>query len=174
MGWLSICGFTMLNRTLYLIGLISASLSLGACGGAGAGAYGTSDNPVATVTPDPVPTPTTTTSSVGTPQQSGSPSNTNPSVPSPFAGTWRAAYDGVDKGSCAPVVIDSAGVIGAPCFSSIGNPSSFMQGTVAADGKATVSFGSLNAIVKFSGPNSGAGTWSGFSGIGTITFDRVN
>ena len=163
----------MLNRAVFPIALVITSFTLSACGGAGAGAYGSSENPIVPVAADPV-TPASTTPVGNTPLQSPAPSSGNTTAPSPYAGNWRATYDGVDKGSCAPVAIDAGGLISGPCFSSIGNPGSFLQGSVAADGKATISFASATATVTFGSSSNGTGTWTSFAGGGTITFDRVN
>ena len=153
------------------------SVTLVGCGGAGAGAYGSEGDKVtetAVPAPSALPLPVTSLATVGVPLQSASPPASTGQLPSPYAGVWGATYDGVDKGSCAPVTIDTAGFISGSCFSSIGNPGSVIQGLVAADGSAMLSFGAATAAIKFASTTSAAGPWSSVSGTGTISLTRLN
>lgn len=160
---------------LVFLSLITMAATLSGCGGAGAGAYGSEGSNVLDAAPAPAPivvTPSASSSTASAQLQSNAPPAGQ--APSPYAGVWAATYDGVDKGSCAPVTIDNAGSIAGACFSSIGNASSAIQGVVAADGNATVSYGAASATVRFSSTTSGSGPSSSPSGAGTISLTRVN
>ena len=149
--------------------------TLSGCGGAGAGAYGSEGNNVLDAAAVAVPIVVTPgSSSLGGSAQLQSNAPTASQASSPYVGVWGATYNGVDKGSCAPVTIDRAGLIAGACFSSIGNASSALQGVVAVDGNATVSFGAASAAITFSSTTSATGPSSSPSGAGTITFTKVN
>ena len=162
------------KSVLIFLSLMTFAVSLVGCGGAGAGAFGSEGSIPIDSAPVPAPTASAPVPIVGLPLQSSPAPAVAGAVPSPYAGVWKASYDGFDQGSCAPVTIDSAGLIAGACFSSIGNPGSAMQGLVAADGNAMITFGAASATLKFSGPASATGPWSSPSGKGTISFTRVN
>jgi hypothetical protein len=79
-----------------------------------------------------------------------------------FKGNWTGSFTGGDSGSCADIVIDSAGAVSGSCTSrnagTIG-----ISGTVSSTGAAQFTAGGATTGATFSGTltnATGSGTWT--------------
>ena len=89
-------------------------------------------------------------------------------TPSPFAGTWAAAYTGSDSGSCGAVFVDANGAATGACASSINGQSFVVWGPVMAGGAASLA-ATLATGTAFDGTltaTTASGTWATGAGAG--------